>query len=602
MTWFWLSSAITFFLLLDALRLRVRARALPVLAPSDALPHTDHRFLAHPGLDLDDATRRAASAHVATQGLDVLDLVPSDMPALGALRFLRMIEPAGYRRNPFGPGRSAGNALVVTADMLARARVPDALPADAVELVRLVKRLKHYACKTTDVAVARDLTAAPEDPRRALALIREIFGYAAPIALLAPALVLTLLALSLVWGSWAGITALAAFHLQPLVALGGTVLKPRDLGMVTLLRAPIDLVRWVRTILCLREPAPRVVQVATLRPTYQKLLESGVDRFFEPRRTRCPLCGSGDLEVHLTTGDLLQHKPGIFTLEWCRGCRHIFQNPRLSIEGLDFYYRDFYDGLGEAGYEFIFGAQREIYVARAQIFAASPQPARWLDVGCGHGHFCCVAREVLPRTRFDGLDLSESVEEAARRGWIDRGFRGLFPEVAPQMAGAYDVVSMSHYLEHTLDLRAELAAAREALRPGGRLFIEVPDPDCPLGEWFGPYWVPYFQPQHLHLVSTANIDRLLREQGFTPETWHRGPAHIECDFFVGLALLLGHLAPPDLPWRPILSLPERALRGVVWTVGLPLLFLARQSDRLTGALVRRFDKANAYRVVARRES
>ena len=43
----------------------------------------------------------------------------------------------------------------------------------------------------------------------------------------------------------------------------------------------------------------------------------------------------------------------------------------------------------------------------------------------------------------------------------------MFPELAPTMAGAYDVVSMHHYLEHTREPNDELKAARRVLRPGG---------------------------------------------------------------------------------------------------------------------------------------
>ena len=82
------------------------------------------------------------------------------------------------------------------------------------------------------------------------------------------------------------------------------------------------------------------------RPYYQAELADGVERFLEPRRNTCPWCGSEDLSVRLRTGDLIQRKPGRFTLEQCGACGHIFQNPRLTPAGLDFYYRDFYDGLG----------------------------------------------------------------------------------------------------------------------------------------------------------------------------------------------------------------------------------------------------------------
>lgn len=83
------------------------------------------------------------------------------------------------------------------------------------------------------------------------------------------------------------------------------------------------------------------------RTYYQAELAAGIERFFEPRRESCRWCGSTDLSIGLRTPDLLQHKPGRFTLEQCGTCCHIFQNPRLTPAGLDFYYRDFYEGLSQ---------------------------------------------------------------------------------------------------------------------------------------------------------------------------------------------------------------------------------------------------------------
>lgn len=74
----------------------------------------------------------------------------------------------------------------------------------------------------------------------------------------------------------------------------------------------------------------RAEQVAALRPVYRADLAEGLDRFFEPRRDTCPWCGSTRLATRLRTTDLIQHKPGRFVLDRCEGCRHTFQNPRLS--------------------------------------------------------------------------------------------------------------------------------------------------------------------------------------------------------------------------------------------------------------------------------
>lgn len=598
MTWVFAFFALVF--LLDGLRMRGRLRALPVLAPSEAPISSEHRFLVAPGVVLDDATRRAASAHAHAHGLRLLDLVPGDLPPLRAWGLLQGLDPAEYRRDRLGKGRTAGHAVLVDADVLERADVPDAAPSDAVALTRAVGRLKRYASMSTDLAIAPSLRAVPE--QRRLAILHEALPGSVGFILAAIPVILIVLVYGVLAGGAGGIAALAAFHLQPLLGLAGGPLRSSGLVWATLFRVPLDLWGWLGLV---REPSPPedTDRLRALRADYDRLLEGGIDRFFEPRIERCPLCGEGDLEIHLRTSDLFQHKPGHFTLERCRRCQHIFQNPRLSIEGLNFYYRDFYDGLGEARLDSVFGLAGGSYEQRARTVEGLAQPSRWLDVGGGHGHFCCAARAIWPNTRFDALDLSESVEDARRRGWVDQSYHGLFPELAPRMAGTYDVVSMSHYLEHTRDPRAEIAAADQALLDGGLLMIEVPDPACLLGRWLGRLWLPWFQPQHQHLLSVENLTRLLEEKGFTPILTHRGEAHQRVDLFAGAYLFLELVAPPvDVPWCPPAGPVRRALRSLVFTLGLPLMLLARLLDHVIGPLFERSTASNTYRILARKGS
>jgi len=272
--------------------------------------------------------------------------------------------------------------------------------------------------------------------------------------------------------------------------------------------------------------------------------------------------------------------------------------------GLDFYYRDFYDGLGEEATAKLFQGRGSVkrFQASARAMRRLSQPSNWLDVGTSHGHFCAAAQKVLPATVFDGLDNCEGVERAVAAGRISRSYRGFFVDLVDEMTERYDVVSMFHYLEHTPDPKRELAAARSALRPGGHLMIEVPDPESVYGRLLGKWWVPWLQPQHLHVMPIANLCRELESQGFTIVTTDRQEPHIPADLVCATWFLLTRILPPDdAPWLPERPrLPARLARVLLVLAAAPFLLAAWVADQALAPLVRRTRLSNAYRIIARR--
>lgn len=345
----------------------------------------------------------------------------------------------------------------------------------------------------------------------------------------------------------------------------------------------------------------RAELVDKLRETYLADLADGVERFFEPRREQCPWCESADIEVTLRTTDLLQHKPGRFVVDRCRDCGHRFQNPRLNAAGLEFYYRDCYDGLGEETMNKLFSAKDDTYVQRADALKSFAQPKSWLDIGTGHGHFPHLAKQVFPDTEFDGLDQSAGVELAQERGWVGTGYRGEFVDLAGELAQRYEAVSMFHYLEHTPDPRQQLQAAAKVIRPGGHLVIEVPDPESRWGRVLGRWWVPWLQPQHLNFIPIATLREALTGLGFTVLREQRAEAHGGYDLLPAL-LLLVHAAltrGDDVPWR---AKPPSRLSRFVRTAGfkaaMPLFIATAIADRILAGFVASRGYANAYRMVA----
>lgn len=610
----WTSAVLLAALGAGTVRAGRRLRAVPVLpaAPPSAagVPRAaGWRLLTAPGVEADAATLLAACAHAEREGLRVLDLLPADLAAERALGLMRLVDPARYRRDRLGEGRGAGFAVLAAEEVLARAGVdPDGPRPDPAELLALTRRLKEYAAGATGLAIAPALSCGAPREATGPARAAELRAQGLPPGALAAAQLagLALLAGVVVrQGRW-GAAAAGLYWLQPYLALGGpgSPLRPADLARATAARPVRSLGAALRTAAAARR-GPGEEQDSGRATAYRADLAAGTDRFLEVRRPDCPWCGSGRLAIRVRVPDLLQGKPGRFTLERCEDCGHVFQNPRLSPEGLEFYYRDFYDGRGGEGAGTVFGRLGAAYRGRAGMLRAHVDgsgPESWLDVGTGHGHFCNAAREVWPQTRFDGLDMGDGVLEAERRGWVETGYLGQFPEFSSKLAGRYEVVSMYHYLEHTRDPLAELDAAAAVLAPGGYLTIEVPDPESRMAGLLGPAWLPWFQPQHQHLIPAANLREALADRGFTVLAEEHGAAHQGNDFFGAVALTAARLAPdPDRPWGPPATPRARALAGAVRVAALPCFAGAAALDALRSAAARVTDGGNAYRILARKD-
>lgn len=587
---------------LNALRLRAHAVHLRRV-PAAPLPPATGRWVwvTAEGVEVPAAVRESVEAWAEDTGLEAVDVVPRDLPAEPALQLVGNADPGRYRDRWLAPSLGAQQALAVTAEVWHRMSLD--LPTsglDPVTMNRVARETKRHAPAATDVAVAAGWRALPEDPAKRRALLRARAGPVAGALLWFPVLRLALLAAGIVLFPLAGGVAAGVWCLQPLTALAGTPLRARDLLPATLLRWLLVPVAVVRALLGRWQPAAGDAgDLEALRPVYAELLAGGTARLFEQRRRDCPMCGSGDLRVLVRAVDLVQRKPGRFVLERCGGCGHVFQNPRLSIEGLDFYYRDFYDGIGEEQAELLFSSMDAAYRARAAMLAGAT-PKSWIDVGTGHAHFCLAARREWPDTCFDGLDMSASIEVAERRGWVATGYRGFLVDLAPSLDGRYDVVSMHHYLEHTREPLEELDAAVSLLAPGGHLLVELPDPECRWGRILRRYWIPWFQPQHQHLMTQGRLESELGERGLEVVRRDQCRSELPINLTAALLLLAMHVAPPPgLPWRRRSGIGARLRFSLAVLLAAPLLPVAFLADRLVGLVVGRRWRSNAYRVLAR---
>ncbi|MFE3055852.1 class I SAM-dependent methyltransferase [Nocardia sp. NPDC059239] len=584
-------------------RLRRRISALRTLAPADEPVGASLRFVTAEGVALDDAMQRAAAVYARKHGVAVLDLVPADLPVEAALDLARVVDPTTYRTARLCPGRGAAHALAIQPAVLERAELDKIAALDPVQITRFTAEAKRCAPADTDLVVTPHLAAVDVDLGKRRAAL-EATGFPGVWALTPLVVRYALLAAGCCAHRGWGAAAVLVYCTQPYLVVSGGPLRPRDLAFAWLrpVREPYT---WIRTILgTWRSPEQERerAEAAAARQRYARDLASGTARFFETRRETCPWCGGHVLRKWVESPDFSQRKPGIFRLDKCLECGHVFQNPRLSVAGLEFYYRDFYDGSGAAMADFAFTVTAPVYRDRAMMLAPFTTPKRWLDVGTGQAHFCNAARAVWPETVFDGLDMSVNIERAQQRGWVSRGFRGFFPELAEELAGRYDVVSMHHYLEHTREPFAELDAAARVLPPGGYLLIEVPDPEWPLARLLGRYWPGWSQPQHQHLFPLGNLRTALAARGFTSVAEQRAQAQMPLDFSGSTLFRVASLTPDLSTWSPLAATRFRRLWSVgTWTVGAPVILAGGLVDQAIKAALRDGSRSNCYRLLVRRD-
>lgn len=132
---------------------------------------------------------------------------------------------------------------------------------------------------------------------------------------------------------------------------------------------------------------------------------------------------------------------------------------------------------------------------------------RVLEIGCYDGYLLSLLEaEGAVGT---GVEPSHAAAEFARehRGLDVR--TGLLEEVSlPE--SRFDLIVMSHVLEHVRDPRATLERCHKLLRDGGMLFVEVPNVLRPRVESA----VDFFTFDHLFHFSPATLSRLARRAGF----------------------------------------------------------------------------------------
>jgi SAM-dependent methyltransferase len=145
---------------------------------------------------------------------------------------------------------------------------------------------------------------------------------------------------------------------------------------------------------------------------------------------------------------------------------------------------------------------------------------RCLEVGPGRGFDLLQLERIGWRAH--GLEMDPEAAANARRvsGCEVRVGTLLTTDYPP---ASFQLVYMSHVLEHLPQLERSLARCLDLLAPGGRLFAAYPNPSALSARFHGRHSCVWDPPRHLTLPTARGLLDLLRRVGFVEtRAWTSG--------------------------------------------------------------------------------
>ena len=151
------------------------------------------------------------------------------------------------------------------------------------------------------------------------------------------------------------------------------------------------------------------------------------------------------------------------------------------------------------------------------IDAELPHKGEIVDIGCGGGG---LIRDLSGRGfRMTGVERDARSLSALNMNVLE-GSAERLPALPP---GSFDGVVFSHVIEHLVDPLAALRDAARLLKPGGKMFCEVPNNESRIAHQSRLSWEHLDIPRHINFFGEASLRRLVVKAGLSVcRAYHSG--------------------------------------------------------------------------------
>ena len=216
---------------------------------------------------------------------------------------------------------------------------------------------------------------------------------------------------------------------------------------------------------------------------------------------------------------------GVGSVYCCDQCQLAQLSPIPTESELDRYYAADYRKSGRYGSDVAdaaaFPRDNLFYYNRGEsvaslledrIRARTGDAPSILDVGAGFGHILYSLGRRFPRATRVALELSDPCVRHLTSIGVE-----VVPALLEQFAAGgrtFDVVILSHVLEHVRAPDAAMRTLRELLTPRGILYIEVPNiPVDSLRRFPDSKWAPRYDEPHITFFSVESLRHLIETHG-----------------------------------------------------------------------------------------
>lgn len=317
---------------------------------------------------------------------------------------------------------------------------------------------------------------------------------------------------------------------------------------------------------------------------------------------RCPVCSSSDRALkYKNVPDLRTRTLGEWNYYHCVGCEVLYLDPRPTELNIKYIYENYYTHTPQQERKrenwtdrFALGMRND-YLSKKYGYRNEPalgggnflmyllppwlrlewdhfardlpkaEPGKncLLDVGCGNGQFLVTVRSA--GWHVTGIDFDQAAVHTAQKLGVDARLGALAEQHFPDCS--FDVVTLSHMIEHVHNPRELVTECARILKPGGILWLVTPNNNSIIHKKFKNFWYDLC-PHHLVLFNPNSLKKVLQSCNFTVIQKQRG-LHIQSHWLASKAIIEGSINASTIYLEPFMN---RKLDIRYWPLELIVYF------------------------------